>query len=183
MAKPSAKPDDCRGIIVGPGVNQPDPFPRFFTRQRDGSFTAAPGDSGKLTFAGGSYRLTEVDQTIWQFRSDKLLDYVQDANANRVTLAYTDGRLTRLTHSADKQLLIDYNAAGRIWHVTDTASPGAADDRVTTYEYDLSGEHLLRIIAPGDRVTEYAYEIGGSLPRKYALTSVQFADGTHDFFV
>src|SRR6185312_16405877 len=22
-----AKPDDCRGIIVGPGVNQPDPFP------------------------------------------------------------------------------------------------------------------------------------------------------------
>jgi hypothetical protein len=23
----SAKPDDCRGIIVGPGVNQPVPFP------------------------------------------------------------------------------------------------------------------------------------------------------------
>src|SRR6188474_3882039 len=25
----SAKPDDCRGIIVGPGVNQPDPFPGY----------------------------------------------------------------------------------------------------------------------------------------------------------
>src|SRR5438105_5325200 len=24
-----AKPDDCRGIIVGPGVNQPDPFPGY----------------------------------------------------------------------------------------------------------------------------------------------------------
>jgi photosystem II stability/assembly factor-like uncharacterized protein len=25
----SAKPDDCRGIIVGPGLNQPDPFPGY----------------------------------------------------------------------------------------------------------------------------------------------------------
>src|SRR6478736_3333696 len=25
----TAKPDDCRGIIVGPGVNQPDPFPGY----------------------------------------------------------------------------------------------------------------------------------------------------------
>src|SRR5437588_7716406 len=25
----SAKPDGCRGIIVGPGVNQPDPFPGY----------------------------------------------------------------------------------------------------------------------------------------------------------
>src|SRR5438105_9789278 len=25
----SAKPDDCRGIIVGPGVHQPDPFPGY----------------------------------------------------------------------------------------------------------------------------------------------------------
>lgn len=25
----SAKPDDCRGILVGPGVNQPDPFPGY----------------------------------------------------------------------------------------------------------------------------------------------------------
>jgi hypothetical protein len=23
------KPDDCRGIIVGPGINQPDPFPGY----------------------------------------------------------------------------------------------------------------------------------------------------------
>src|ERR1051325_3000649 len=24
-----AKPEDCRGIIVGPGINQPDPFPGY----------------------------------------------------------------------------------------------------------------------------------------------------------
>src|SRR3954470_24538781 len=24
-----ARPEDCRGIIVGPGINQPDPFPGY----------------------------------------------------------------------------------------------------------------------------------------------------------
>ena len=76
-----------------------------------------------------------------------------DSNGNRITAGYTDGNLTSLTHSSGRQLLIDYNRQGRIWHVTDPLGPGTGDDRVTTFEYDASGEYLLRVIDPGDRTT------------------------------
>jgi YD repeat-containing protein len=100
-------------VLRGPGGAD-----RFFMLE-GGAYRAAPGDFGTLTATNGTYRLTETDQTIWQFRSDGLLDYVQDTNGNRVTLDYTDGLLTSLTHSDGQQLLIDYDANGRIAHVTD----------------------------------------------------------------
>ena len=106
-------------------------------------FIASPGDYGQLTLASGAYRLTETDQTIWQFRADSLLDYVQDSNGNRITLAYTGGRLASLTHSNGKQLHLQYDGNGHISSLTDPVSPGPADDRVTTYAYDGSGVHLL----------------------------------------
>lgn len=156
---------------------------RFFTRERDGSYSAAPGDFGRLTFATGGFRITETDQTVWQFRADGPLDSVADANGNRITLGYNAAnQLTSLTHSGGQQLLLDYNAVGRLWHLTETAGLGPADDRVTTFEYDVPGEHLQRVIAPGNRVTQYAYAGGADVQREHTLTSVAFADGTHDFF-
>lgn len=85
--------------------------------------------------------------------------------------------------------------------VTDTMGLGSADDRITTYEYDATREHLLRVVAPGGRVTQYEYAPLAQLPlvtmgaygqfstiatvpdpRSHALTSVTRTDGTHDYF-
>src|SRR5262249_21842096 len=52
----------------------------------------------------------------------------------------------------------------------------------TTYEYDASGEHLIRVTEPGNRVTTYSYDTGTNLPTEHALLSVAYPDGTHDFF-
>jgi len=165
-------------MLRGPGGAD-----RYFTHNlREGTFKASPGDFGQLTMNSGLFRLTETDGTVWQFRSDLLLDFFQDTNANRTTLGYTNGLLTSLTHSSGKQLLIEYNAGGRISRVIDPVGPGTDDDRITTYEYDASGEHLLRVIAPGNRITDYTYDTGNVLQRKHALTSVAYADGTHSFF-
>jgi RHS repeat-associated protein len=163
-------------VLRGPGG-----VDRFFTLDR-GSYVGAAGDHGRLTLTGGAYRLTETDGTLWQFRTDGRLDFVQDTNANRITLGYTGGNLTSLTHSSGRQLLLEYNAAGRLVRLTDPMGPGTADDRVTTYEYDPSGEHLLRVTAPGNQVTGYTYDTGTALPKEHALTSVAYADGTHSFF-
>ena len=155
---------------------------RYF--QKEGStYAASPGDYGALTFDGSKFRLTEKHGTVWQFRSDNLLDYVQDTNANRITAGYSSGRLTSLTHLNGNLLLLDYNLDGRIWHVTDPRGTGPEDDLVTTFEYDPSGEYLRTATAPGDRVTTYSYETASTPPQKtHALLSVQYPDGTHDYF-
>src|SRR5262249_13708417 len=129
---------------------------------------------------------------------------------NRITLGYDNlGRLTSLTHSSGRQFLLQYTpldygmdpSQSRLARLIDTVGPGSADDRVTTFEYDASREHLVRVTAPGNRITSYPYTMPtlipfrptgprGDLgvqfqapdPRSHALTSVTYPDGTHDYF-
>lgn len=167
---------------------------RYFRRDIYGNYSPSPGDYGSLTLAGGALRLTELNQIRWQFNTDNRLAYVEDPNANRVTCAYTSGRLDSLTHSSGKRLLFDYDNNGRLWHLTDPLAPGADDDRVTTYGYDASGEQLTTVTKPGNRVTHYTYSTNwtGLDPilhitryypqRRYALTSVTHPDQTHSSF-
>jgi RHS repeat-associated protein len=164
-------------VIHGPGG-----VDRVFSLNGNGTYRASAGDTGQLTSSGGAFRLTEADQTVWQFRTDGLLDHVADPNGNRITLGYTNGLLTSLTHSDGQQLLIDYNADGRIAHVTNPLGPGPADDLITTYAYGASGEHLVQVTQPGGRVTIYTYDSNDGAPREHALLSVKYPDGTHDHF-
>ncbi|MGB2614010.1 MAG: RHS repeat-associated core domain-containing protein [Phycisphaerae bacterium] len=166
---------DGNVVVHGPYGAQ-----RYFSLRSDGGYTASPGDYGDLTFSGGKYRLTEKHGTVWQFRSDGLLQYVEDTNGNRITCGYSSGLLTSLTHTSGAQLLLDYDANGRLWHLTDPR--GALPDHVTTFEYDPSGEYLLTVTAPGDRVTTYTYETAGTPQKQHTLLSVEYPDGTHDHF-
>ncbi len=184
-------------VLRGPGG-----VDRFFTKNANGTFTASAGDYGRLTLAAGVLRLVESDQTLWQFRTDGRLDFVQDTNGNRITLGYAVGLLTSVTHSNGRQLLLGYSGTpARLISLTDMMGPGAGDDRVTTYEYDAARDHLVRVVAPGSRVTAYTYaprthrpfvvmnsrnssDLIGDLPEptSHALLSVTHADGTHDYF-
>jgi RHS repeat-associated protein len=165
-------------LIRGPGASD-----RLFAKGvTTGTFTALPGDYGTLTQAGGLYRLRETGGTIYQFRPDGMVDYVEDANGNRVTCGYSSGRLMSLTHSNGDQLLIDYTPQGSIWHVTDPLGPGMADDRVTTFSYDASGTYLLSVTAPGNRVSTYTYQTTGGAPVLHSLLSVGYPDGRHSCF-
>ena len=44
--------------------------------------------SGTFTFTSNSFRLTETDGTVWQFGANNKLAFVEDTNANRITLGY-----------------------------------------------------------------------------------------------
>ncbi|MFB0552313.1 MAG: hypothetical protein ACETWQ_03265 [Phycisphaerae bacterium] len=129
------------------------------------------------------YRLTEKYGTIWQFRSDNLLDCVEDTNGNRITLGYASGRLTTITHSNGDQLLLTYNVDGRISEVADPRGAGTYDDYIVTFAYDPSGEHLLSTTAPGGRVTTYGYETAGTVQQRHALLSEEYPDFTHSYFI
>ena len=194
----SAEVTEPNGDVIVHGPNGAD---RFFTNNSNGSFTASPGDYGQLVFDGNTYRLLEADGTLWRFRTDNKLDYVQDTNGNRITLGYTNGLLTSLSHSDGQQLFIEYNAAGQISRLINPLGPGTADDQITTYEYDPTGQELVKVVAPGNRVTAYSYQplsldtfkptgLRGDTnpailvpdPRSYALLSVAYPDQTHDYF-
>src|SRR5262249_16177544 len=76
--------------------------------QPDGSFQASPGDPATLTLAAGEYDMHTTDGHTLAFFGDGRLKYVQDSHGNRITAAYTGGRLTSLAHSDGDTLQIGY---------------------------------------------------------------------------
>ena len=152
--------------------------PRIFQpdSRHSGQYLAQPGDEGQLAAgSGGSVTLGEPDGTVYCFRSDGKLDYIQDTNGNRITCAYTGGLLTRLTQSSGQFLAIAYNAGGHIGSITDS------DDRQTLFTYDASNEHLISVQAYDGRVTSYAYVSGQGPAREHALSEIAFPDGSHRY--
>jgi RHS repeat-associated protein len=157
-------------ITGTPRVFQPDSRPGR-------SYLAQPGDSGTLTATGiGVFQLREADGTLYVFRADGKLDYIEDTNGNRITCGYMAGQLTSLTHSSGQSLTIVYNAAGRISEVTDS------DGRQTFYTYDASNERLISAQDYDGRVTKYAYSTGQGADREHAITEISYPGDIHRYF-
>jgi RHS repeat-associated protein len=138
-------------------------------------YIAALDDQGILTkLTNGGYRIDELGGSATVFRPDGKLDFVADANGNKVTAGYdATGRLVTLTHSDGEALTIAYNAAGLIASVTDARGRG------TTYGYDASNQYLTTVTAYDSRVTRYTYQTDTTSAARYALTSIAAPDGTH----
>src|SRR5215469_7442993 len=74
-----------------------------------GQYFSQTGDNGVLTLAAnGDYLLTEVDGSVTAYLPDGQLDYVQDANGNRITASYSGAQLTTLTDSSGQSLTLAY---------------------------------------------------------------------------
>ena len=166
-------------------VTMPSGAQRVFQPDSRGTsrpYFSQPGDYGVLTAVGsGCYSLLETDGQIEFFTADGTLGYVQDIHGNRIVAGYdTDGRLTSLTSfpsgaaTAGGLLTIAYNLAGLIESVT------APDGRTVGYTYDAG--QLTRVQGYDGRSTQYAYGTTGSATEAHALTSIQYADGTHQYF-
>ncbi len=169
-----SKASDGTVTIIGPNgsrrVFQPD--------SRDAShYFAGVGDIGVLTpLSGGGFSLTEGGGTVYVFRSDGNLDYVQDTYANRITCTWTSGQLTRLAHSSGPYLNFTYKGT-RIETITDSVG------RKTTFTYDAVGEHLLTATDYSNKTTTYGYGDGAVVPDLHALTNITLPDGTQSSYL
>ncbi len=156
--------------ILGPGgsrrVFQPD-------SRRAGSYFLQPGVHATLSPLGSGFGLRELQGTLYAFRSDGKLDYVEDPNGNRITTGHTGNLLTSLTHSSGQSLEMACNAAGRIQAVTDHLG------RQTTFSYGGANEHLLKAHYYDGRTATYAYGEGTS---QHALTSASSSCCNHRYF-
>jgi RHS repeat-associated protein len=145
-------------------------FQRFFTQQADGSYQGASGDLGTLTLVGDVYQLEEAGGILAQFLPNGRLDFVEDANGNRVTAAYSGDQLTELVSSTGNSFTFAYTQDGRISAVTDQSG------RTTTYGYDAAGEVLLSMTEPGGNTITYTYN------DDFAVTSITDATGVQQQF-
>jgi RHS repeat-associated protein len=151
-------------------ITDPTGTPRLFhpDSRYAGRYLAQAGDEGVLRAADGGFRLTEAAGGV-QFYRDGKLEYIEDANANRISCTHAGGLLTRLEHSAGAALDLAYNAAGRLTSITDHLG------RQTLYGY--TGESLTSVQAPDGRTATYTYHTGAGA-RQHALTTIGLPDGT-----
>src|SRR5262249_10322680 len=109
------------------------------------------------------------------FRTDGALNYIQDANGNRITAGYSGSLLTSLTHSDGSSLALSYNTHGCISQIADSSG------RITTYTYDASGQYLVSVTTPTGTVG-YSYVPDTTGPAAFALASITSPANTHIYF-
>ncbi len=145
-------------------------LPRVFERQPDGGYRATTGDLGALSVVSGVFELREGDGTRERFRADGRLDYTEDANGYRITVAYSGTRVSGYADTRGDSAAYIWNAHGRISQMTDAAG------RVTTFGYDSDGDHLVSISSPRGSYA-FSYVTGQGAAREHAVASVTYPDG------
>ncbi len=171
----------------GPVIHYPDGGVRAFVADANiaNQYDGFPGDNATITLNSSdqSWLLTEVTGGKTHLVVDPtgltnrwVLDYFLDLNGNQMSAHYTGDHLTSVVNSTtgDTTSFV-YNSQGLITSSTDPVG------RQTTYAYDSAGQHLLSTTNAGGTTT-YTYVTGQGNAEEYALASVAYPDGTHDYF-
>ena len=148
-------------------------FVRRFQPNLRGGYISQLGDHATFSAVAGGYELREPNGLSTRFRLDGRLDYLEDANGNRIGAGYTNGRLTSLTHSSGQSLTIAYDADGYIETVTDS------EGRSTTFGYD--GDHLTSVVDTTGQTTSYVYNASANPATNHALLEVHQPLGSRFF--
>ena len=120
------------------------------------AYEGAAGIFGLLVKNGdGSFDLTQKDQTRHHFAANGHLEYIEDSNGNRTTLAY-DGqnRLTTVTEAAGRSLTLSYGSPVSTTLITGVADPAA---RTLHFTYNISGE-LVSLVDVTGQTTSMTYD-------------------------
>jgi RHS repeat-associated protein len=150
--------------MVLPPPSQRDPVTKVYTCAEYPGATLTEGEGGGLVLRdpGGA----EVG-----FAPDGRWLYAQDANRNRTTAVYENGRLVTIDLANGDRFTLSYTPDGR---VSQTVDPVGS---VTTYAYDATGGHLVSVTGPRG-TTEYTYVTEDGSPASHAPASVTGSDGT-----
>ncbi len=162
--------DDDGNVQIRNGVQV-----RKFFRRTNGTFRGTPGDYATLTAQGGGYRLREPYGAIGVYRASGTLDYTEDTNGNRITYLYSGNRVTGRSYSNGDSDTIAYNGNGRVASIVDVLG------RETTFTYDASGEHLMRM-TDFDGSTSYTYVTGEGPSVEHAVRTVTDQEGVTQTF-
>ncbi len=148
----------------------------YYALQPDGTYQDLPLDQSVLTVGNGMYTLLRPDGTIYEFNPNGSLDYIQDANGNRITASYNaSGQLTSLNQSNGESLTLSYNAQGRLSAIADSTG------QTETFGYDATGQFLTTESGVLGTTT-YSYVTGGTPQQDNALSEIAGPNGVSEFF-
>ncbi len=137
-------------------------------------YFSGAGDSSQLLQTGGFYQLNQPNGNFTRFRGDGLVDFVQDANGNRITATWNGaGQLTVLTHTSGASITLSYGGNGFVSQIL--ASTGQS------VSYTYNGSHLATATTDDGKETSYTYDTSGPAAKRHALTSITRASVTRHF--
>lgn len=132
-------------------ISLPDGSSHFFNLE-DGKYTGEGTRASFVRNAGGGDILTTADQYRYGFdTATHMMIYMQDKNGNRISLAYSNGKLSQITDTVGRVYILAYNSSSLLESVTDPAG------RKITYTYNADNL-LTQVTDPMGGTLTYAYD-------------------------
>jgi RHS repeat-associated protein len=121
-----------------------------FTKNQDGTWAAPSWTTATLTYASGTYTLSQSDRTTWSFNSSGALTAITDRNGQRETVSGSVGAPMSVTLSNGKQITFTRDGTGRTTMIT------LPDNRTVSYVYSSAGD-LITVTDLRGGTTHYTY--------------------------
>ena len=154
--------DVSKIVIPAQGYYQvvlPDGSNTTFKDNGNGGFECLNAHS-EMTKSGNTYTITNAAQSQYHFNSDGELDWVKDANGNKLTISSKSNDQRIVTDSTGRTYKIYYNGNSehsRITKIEDTSA-----DRIVTYEYNGDFQ-LVSATSVSGGTEKYEYDGNGRL--------------------
>lgn len=154
--------DVSKIVIPAQGYYQvvlPDGSNTTFKDDGNGGFECLNAHS-TMTKSGNTYTITNAAQSQYHFNSDGELDWVKDANGNKLTISSKSNNQRIVTDSTGRTYKIYYNGNSehsRITKIEDTSA-----DRIVTYEYNGDFQ-LVSATSVSGGTEKYEYDGNGRL--------------------
>ena len=154
--------DVSKIVIPAQGYYQvvlPDGSNTTFKDNGNGGFECLNAHS-KMTKSGNTYTITNAAQSQYHFNSDGELDWVKDANGNKLTISSKSNDQRIVTDSTGRTYKIYYNGNSehsRITKIEDTSA-----DRIVTYAYNNDFQ-LVSATSVSGGTEKYEYDGNGRL--------------------
>ena len=154
--------DVSKIVIPAPGYYQvvlPDGSNTTFKDDGNGGFECLNAHS-TMTKSGDEYTITNAAQSKYHFNSDGELDWVKDANGNKLTISAMNNNQRIVTDSTGRNYKITYNGNSehsRITKIEDTAA-----NRIVMYAYN-SDFQLVSAASVSGGTEKYEYDGNGRL--------------------
>ena len=154
--------DVSKIVIPAQGYYQvvlPDGSNTTFKDNGNGGFECLNAHS-KMTKSGNTYTITNAAQSQYHFNSDGELDWVKDANGNKLTISSKSNDQRIVTDSTGRTYKIYYNGNSehsRITKIEDTSA-----DRIVTYAYNNDFQ-LVSATSVSGGTEKYEYDGKGRL--------------------
>lgn len=154
--------DVSKIVIPAQGYYQvvlPDGSNTTFKDDGNGGFECLNAHS-KMTKSGSEYTVTNAAQSQYHFNSDGELDWVKDANGNKLTVSAKENNQRIVTDSTGRTYEITYN--GNSQHSRVTKIEDTSGSRTVTYQYNGDFQ-LVSATSVSGGTEKYEYDGKGRL--------------------